>query len=265
MFSLESTYTSDEGSMPCSSSDDGSDYDPESDDSITDHGGDGGSNDEILLLDAQSQLKEEGLDEYLHWHKPKRDASTVQSLAKRYARIIVWLYSYLEMWQYLNIMEVLYHLIMIESRTIEKYYDYLRSSLRFKPSTIYNANEELEEMIEWFCCFRKGRYTDQWAVRESDLFSLRVVIKKSRKQLARERKYVAAIDSSNTVAELVASKKWPVGGLAELNDAVLGQMDWARSVAKQFGQQQDRRIYQMFIELLLASLYTGNLSLIMLL
>ena len=213
-----------------------------------------------MLDDAQTQLKEEGLNEYLQWHKPKRDAATVVSLVKRYARLVVWLFSHIGIWEAMQVISVLFHLIMFESQTIEKYYYHLKTSLRFKPSTIYNANEELDEMLHWFCCFRTGRYAnpDPWFVRESDLYSMKVVIKKSRKQLARDRKYEAATNSSNTVAELIAANKWPAGGLAELNDAVLSQMDWARDVAKQFSHQQDRRIYKMFLELLLASLYTGN-------
>ena len=244
------SYSSDEVS------EDGSIYEPGSEDSSGDDNGDTVNG--LLIDDAQTQLKEEGLNEYLQWHKPKRDATTVTSLVKRYARLVVWLFSNMGIWEALQVISVLYHLIMFESQTIEKYYHHLKTSLHFKPSTIYNANEELDEMMDWFCCFRKGRYTDPWAVRESDLHSLNVVIKKSRKRLARERKYEAAIDSSNTIAELIAANKWPPGGLSELHDAVLSQMDWARIVAKSFNQQQDKRIYKMFMELLLASLYTGN-------
>jgi hypothetical protein len=213
-----------------------------------------------LLDDAQTQLKEEGLNEYLQWHKPKRDAATVVSLVKRYARLVVWLFSHIGIWEAMQVISVLFHLIMFESQTMEKYYHHLKTSLQFKPSTIYNSNEELEEMLDWFCCFRKGRNADPdpWAVRESDLYSMKVVIKKNRKQLARERRYEAATNSSNTVVEMIAAKKWPPGGLAELHDAVLSQMDWARNTARTFSQQRDGRVYKMFLELLVASLYTGS-------
>jgi hypothetical protein len=233
-------------------------YEPGSDGSSVDDNC--GATDGQLLYDAQSQLKEEGLNEYLQWHKPQRNAVTVVSLVKRYARLIVWLFSSIGIWEALQVISILYHLIMFESQTIEKYYHYMKTSLRFKPSTIYNANEEMDEILDWFCCFRKGRYNvpDPWVIRESDLHSMKVVIKKSRKQLARERRYEAAINSTNTVVELIAANKWPPGGLAELHDAVLSQMDWARGVAKNFTQQQDERIYKMFLELLLASLYTGS-------
>lgn len=219
-----------------------------------------------LLHVAQAQLKEEGLNEYLQWHKPNRSAATVASLVKRYARLVVWLFSSIGIWEALHAISVLHHLIMFESQTIEKYYYHLKTSLRFKPSTIYNTNEEMDEILDWFCCFRKGRNSvpDPWIVRESDLYSMKVVVKKSRKQLARERRYEAAVNSSNTVAELIATNKWPPGGLAELHDAVLSQMNWARDVAKSFSQQQDERIYKMFLELLLASLYTGSVSSILL-
>ena len=121
-------------------------------------------------------------------------------------------------------------------------------------------------MLDWFCCFRKGRYTvpDPWAVRESDLYSMKVVIKKSRKQLAQARRYETATDSSNTVAELIAANKWPPGGLAQLHNTVLSEMDWARDAAKNFSQQKDERVYQMFLQLLLASLYTGSMFSILL-
>ena len=250
--------------LDTNSSEDGSVYEPGHDDSSAEdnYGAtDGGTTNGLLLLeDAQAQLKEEGLNEYLQWHKPKRDATTVVSLVKRYARLVVWLFSNIGIWEALHVISVLYHVIMVESQRMEKYYYHMSTSLRFKPSTIYNANEELEEMLDWFCCFRKGRYIvpDPWAVRQSDLYSMKVVIKKSRKQLAQQRKYEAATNSSNTVAELISANKWPPGGLAELNNTVLSQMDWARDVAKKFSQQQDVRIYKMFLELLLASLYTGN-------
>lgn len=211
-------------------------------------------------------MKEEGLNEYLQWHKPKRTAATVASLVKRYARLVVWLFSSIGIWEALQVISILYHLIMFECQTIEKYYHYMKTSLRFKPSTIYNANEEWDEMLDWFCCFRKGRYTvpDPWAVRESDLYSMKVVIKKSRKQLAQARRYETATDSSNTVAELIAANKWPPGGLAQLHNTVLSEMDWARDAAKNFSQQKDERVYQMFLQLLLASLYTGSMFSILL-
>lgn len=211
-------------------------------------------------------MKEEGLNEYLQWHKPKRTAATVASLVKRYARLVVWLFSSIGIWEALQVISILYHLIMFECQTIEKYYHYMKTSLRFKPSTIYNANEEWDAMLDWFCCFRKGRYTvpDPWAVRESDLYSMKVVIKKSRKQLAQARRYETATDSSNTVAELIAANKWPPGGLAQLHNTVLSEMDWARDAAKNFSQQKDERVYQMFLQLLLASLYTGSMFSILL-
>ena len=240
---------------------DGSFYEPENSSSDNE---DSGITDDLLQVDVQTQLKEEGLNDYLSWHKPKRNLGTVSSLVKRFSRLVVWLYTYLGLWESLNAISVLYHLIMFASRTMELYYHYLKTDLQFKPSTIYNCNEELDELLDWFCSFRKGRKpSDSWAIRESDLHAIRVVVKKSRKLLARERRYAAAINPRNTVSELIAAKKWPLGGLAELNDAVLSEMDWARNIAKNFSRLQDARLYKMFLELVISSLYTGDTFIVM--
>jgi hypothetical protein len=255
----ECSYHSDRASASeeeFNSSDDDSFYEPESSSSEDENSG---ITDDLLLVDAISQLKEEGLSDYLSWHKQKRSLGTVSSLVKRFARLIVWLYSHLGLWETLHVILVLYHLVMFESRAMESYYYYLKNELQFQPSTVYNCNEELDELLDWFCSFRKGRKpSDSWVIRENDLHSIRVVIKKNRKLLARERRHAAATNPRNTVTELIAAKKWPLGGLAELNDAVLSQMDWARSVAGNFGRSKDARLYKMFLELLLASLYTGD-------
>jgi hypothetical protein len=116
--------------LDTNSSEDGSVYEPGRDDSsaednygATDDGAtDGGATNGLLLEDAQVQLKEEGLNEYLQWHRPKRDATTVVSLVKRYARLVVWLFSNIGIWEALHVISVLYHVIMVESQTMERYY-----------------------------------------------------------------------------------------------------------------------------------------------
>jgi hypothetical protein len=63
------------------------------------------------------------------------------------------------------------------------------------------------------------------------------------------------------VEGLVAARKWPPGGLKELNDAVLSQLPWARSVCASPDSLRDPTVYKHFCEVMSASFYTGSFSL----
>jgi hypothetical protein len=79
-----------------------------------------------------------------------------------------------------------------------------------------------------------------------------------RKTFSRERKVQEATSTDNTIEGLITSRKWPIGGLQELSDAVVSQMGWARRLCVK-GCIITLSIYNLFMQVFMSSLFTSKL------
>ena len=204
------------------------------------------------------QLKHEFLEEHLSVELVKRTAATVNTMINRYAKFFVWLRKkFQDSDSNINVLKMLQDIVLDRFQILIKYYKYLTEIVLLKPSTVYNFNEEVGVLLNWFAVFRASR-KDTFAVKPSDLYSVNLVIKAMRKFYSKERILLSCKSTDNTVEGLIAARKWPQGGLKELHDAVLSQMPWARATCADPASLRDPTVYNHFMDLMCASFYTGT-------
>jgi hypothetical protein len=101
---------------------------------------------------------------------------------------------------------------------------------------------------------------DQFSVQPADLYAVNLVIVAMRKFYSKERRRLSCKSVNNTVEGLMAAKKWPRGGLKELDDATESQMQWARDTCENNpASLRDPTVYNYFLQLLAGKIYTGAL------
>jgi hypothetical protein len=247
-------YDDDVGEEDDDDDNDDEDYADDSSDGFTDNNVVGN---EMLQSKIIGQLKEEGIEIHLHSELVNRSLTTVNTMLNRYAKLFAWFHKkQVEIDADVNVLRMLNDIVLRRFQLLTKYYKYLRDVILSKPSTIYNLNEEVSILLNWFAVFRESR--DEHTVQAADLYAVNLVIKAMRKYYSKERRILACKSTSNTVEGLIKSKKWPRGGLKELHDVVLSEMQWARNIYEQNPSSvQDPTVYNRFMQLMLASFYTG--------
>ena len=206
------------------------------------------------------QLKAECLDLHLETDLAHRTVATVNTMINRYAKFFLWCFYQSELPDCdSNVLKMLQDIVLKRFQILTKYYKYLRETLRFQPSTVYNLNEEIFVLLNWFAIFRVSR-DDQFAVQPADLYAVNLVIVAMRKFYSKERRRLSCKSVNNTVEGLMAAKKWPRGGLKELDDATESQMQWARDTCENNpASLRDPTVYNYFMQLLAGKIYTGSL------
>ena len=203
------------------------------------------------------QLKEEDIEVHLATELVSRSTATVNTMLNRYAKLLVWFHSKSEKSGCdINALKLLKNIVLKRFQMITKFYTFLRETQLFKPSTIYNFNEDVSILLNWFAVFRVSR-NEEYDVTSNDLYSVNLILKAMRKFYSKERRILACQSVDNTVESLIAAKKWPKGGLKELNDAVVAQMPWARTVCSQPACVHDCTVYSQFMQVLISGFYTG--------
>ncbi len=207
------------------------------------------------------QLKAERLDIHLEGELAHRTLATVNTIINRYAKFFVWCFYQSEIpGSDINVLKILQDIVLKRFQILTKYYKHMRETLLLQPSTVYNLNEEISILFNWFAVFRVSR-DDQYSVQPADLYAVNLVIKAMRKFYSKERRRLSCKSTKNTVAGLMAANKWPRGGLKELDDAAESQMQWARDVCANPSSLNDPTIFSYFMQLLCAKFYTGAPSL----
>jgi hypothetical protein len=218
---------------------------------------DDNSDEEAFLRKIISQLKHEFLDEHLATDLVKRTISTVNTMMNRYAKMFYWFYKKIGNGGDVIVLQMLQTIVLRRFQLLTQYYKHLTENVLLKPSTISNINEEVAVLFNWFAIFRQSRY-DTFSVQPTDLYSINLVIKAMRTYYSKERRLLSCRSVDNTVEGLIAARKWPVGGIPELHEAVLSQMHWARTVCGNPESLCDPTVYKHFCELMSASFYTGS-------
>lgn len=234
---------------------DDSDWSRSSEDSEDSEMCDGENN---LLETVTGQLKEAGIEIHLESELIARSDSTVKTMINRYSKLLVWFYLKFEIkGSDINALQLLKDLVLERFQMLIKYYKHLRESLQLKPATVYNLNEDVSVLLNWFIIFRVAGEA-QYSLTSVDLYGVNLIIKAMRKFYSKERRVLACKNGDNTIESLISLRKWPQGGLKELHDAVLSQMLWARKVYAEKSYIQDNTVYNNYLQLTCASFYTGT-------
>ena len=238
-----------------SDSDDDSDYDVSSDSNAAADG-------DINREDSEQchmQLIEQGLDEHLKSPVCNKSIAMCQTMLMRYTRFLVWLWKYIGaaicVQGGFDVCYLISSFIVQHSQLLPKYYMHLKEAYLFKASTILDHNENFQVLVHWYAVYRVDK--DCYPIDPSQLYTINLIIKSMRKTFSRERKVQEATSTDNTIEGLVKSRKWPIGGLQELSDAVGSQMEWARRLCVK-GCIISLSIYNLFMQLFMSSLFTSK-------
>jgi hypothetical protein len=152
---------------------------------------------------------------------------------------------------------VFYELITTNYQDLAGYYSYLADVRKFKASTICNYNEDVSYFANWFVSLRRTRNV-LYTLSPHDLHSIHIVINAMRKCY---RKYLLKERSAapTSICELINRKKWPIGGLQELYDAVVAELSWLSRLLEH-NYTASRNSYGNFMELLVSSAYVCSIQ-----
>jgi hypothetical protein len=216
-----------------------------------------------LRAEIMFQMLKYEVDQHLESGLKLRSKSLVNTMLGRYSKFIEWFYESVDVGSGDNVDEVidfqrlLKSLIMDKYHALSVYYRYLKDCVQLKSRTIYTYNEDMLILVEWFAIFRKNRST-MHTVAPNDLYPVNLVIKAMRRVYGKEAKLEACKSKNNTKEGLLAARKWPERGLAELNEAVIGQLHWARKVCQSPPSARHVTIYNKLLQISVASMYTGK-------
>ena len=225
-----------------------------------DEGGSGdGDIDKETSHICRDQLIEHGLEEHLKSPVCAKSIAMTQTMLMRYTRFLVWLWTTIGAAATIqggfDVCYIISAFIVSFSQLLPKYYMHLKEAFLFKASTIIDHNENFQVLVHWYAVYRVQK--DLYFVDPSQLYTVNLIIKSMRKMFARERKIQEATSKDNTIEGLVNSRKWPVGGLQELNDAVVGQMEWAKRLCVK-GSIITLSVFNLFMQLFMSSLFTSK-------
>jgi hypothetical protein len=134
------------------------------------------------------------------------------------------------------------------------FYRYLLKIKLLQPATICHYNLDISALLNWFVVFRHDRNAI-FTLQYTDLYAVNKVTAGAGKLYNKLKKRVQAKRPS-CIEDLVAAGRWPAGGMKDLYDAVLSQLEWLRNVVDG-GTVITKDIYNLFTQLLSASMYVG--------
>ena len=177
--------------------------------------------------------------------------------------------------------------IVEKSKLLPVYYQYLKEKVLFKPSTIIDVNENVQVLVHWFCVYRTQT---SYSTDSSLLYNVNLIIKTMRKVFNKQRHVEEAKNTGmnfkeflwrfllcflvylyslfcassfltdNSIEGLVSARKWPVGGLQELCDAVRKKMSWAKDLCIS-AYVPCVSIFNQFMQLFMAAIFACNTNL----
>jgi hypothetical protein len=80
---------------------------------------------------------------------------------------------------------------------------------------------------------------------------LKKIVKTIKKKLSRD---IKEASSSNTIEALIETKKWPIGGLRQLQKAIEDELGWVKDVANTGGQVVFQA-YNRYLQVMICSAY----------
>ena len=120
-------------------------------------------------------------------------------------------------------------------------------------STVITYNDEIRLLVEWFVIYRLCK--DDFRVEQMDIYAINRVLLTLRKMYTKQRKREDVQKKENTVEELKAARKWPMGGFKQLAETVSFDIEWAKRVCE--SGNLDSHTIKCFMQLFAASFYTS--------
>jgi len=138
------------------------------------------------------------------------------------------------------------HYLLVE-KFLTEYLDKLR---RFSASTCINYICDFIKAITWFVWFREGRIQEFKIGTNDDrgiLYLLQQLKKSLKPSLKKQR-------LANSLENMIAHRRFPVGGIAKLQVIMTDDIQWAYSIDP-YCVSRSRAIYNQFLSILVSALY----------
>jgi hypothetical protein len=242
---VEDEDSNDEEYIPCPFIDANDDEDDDEDEfeSISDYGENGLDNSDLL----------DEFNEYLMGTiGGRRPPSIAKSCVKICKDFLLWTYSSSNNGQVLHSSGAVSWLqtLIVDSYTqLLDFSEFCADQRGLSPSTVLNYVTHILSFCDWFVLFRRN--VDK-CLNDSTLKPIRIVAKRIRKVQGAIRK---ALQSQVTMPSMIADNQMPAGGLAELQDAVRSELNWAQALVAECSKLLMKDQYDFFLGLLFASMY----------
>jgi len=135
-----------------------------------------------LKEECDRQLRAEGLDVHLaSSFGNNKKPSMVQTMLMRYVKLIIWLYSVMNIQSIIDVGLVISTLIVEKYKMLPVYYQHLKDKALLGASTIIDVNENVQVLVNWFCVYRTS---SSYQTDSSLLYNINLVLKTMRKVTA---------------------------------------------------------------------------------
>ena len=233
--------------------DDDNDVDDDDYDSIVDDKSALGNTQYCAVVDI---LKEKGIERhYLSLAGGQLKSAAIKYIMQRTALLLVWTYKSSENKDLpLMTKDVLlwfFELITVYYSLVETFLtEYLDGIRHFSPSTCINYICDIVKAVTWFVWFREER-TQEFKIGgydERGIVCLLQQLKKSLKPSLRKQRL------ANSLENMIADRRFPVGGIAKLQEYMIDDIQWAYSIDARFVARA-KRMYNKFLSILVSALY----------
>jgi hypothetical protein len=127
------------------------------------------------------------------------------------------------------------------------YFKFLSKTMGKKPSTILSYVDDIAAYIKWKVLFDSEAQEYHGKGLEATLCSVRKLFKRSNKKRGGA--------ASKDIPTLIRQKRWPKGGLLDLINAVVLQLDWITGINE--STEITPKLYRKFVRILCASAYVS--------
>ena len=201
-------------------------------------------------------LKEKGIERhYLSLAGGRLKSAAIKYIMQRSALLLVWTYKS-ETEQSIPLMknDVLlwfFQIITTSYSLVEKFLtEYLDTSRKFSPSTCINYICDITKAVTWFVWFREDRIQEFkiGGYEERGIMCILQQLKKSLKPSLQKQRL------ANSLENMIADRRFPSGGIAQLQGYMIDDIQWAYSIDAHFVARA-RQMYNRFLSILVSALY----------
>ena len=142
---------------------------------------------------------------------------------------------------------------------IAHFFEYCEKEKEFKGSTLRTYVEAFRPCITWFVVFRVSS-EEQFIIPHYQLAGLMAILCTMNKAAG---KRIVKDNKSKTVDNSIWTRKYPAGGMPELQNAVSGGMEFVNCIVKKIpltSRDISSHSINKFLQLMLASLWTNDVN-----
>jgi hypothetical protein len=155
-----------------------------------------------------------------------------------------------------TVYSILFELIQFNYHELAMFFLYLNTVLMLKAATLCTYMDDIIFIAKWFVMLRQTRII-MYKSGPQDLQGLKMVLAATRK-IYKKRLVEEQSSAPDSIEELIQVKRWPLGGLQELFDAVVNELPWLTKVLAL--NNLNRISYGLYMELLVAAAYVCSIQ-----